>query len=164
MLPLDVHRSMQKLENKIQLLEVVMNQVEHKMAGFDFAQVQTVAANYLVVAASGLLETGVQTILVKFAESHSSPQVVKYVERELSFKSTLNCNKIDSLLEHFEPNWKTEFCKRRSEVQSDAIDSLKTLRDSVAHGKYNGTRYSRVKNYYKESKNVLSMLADIVNP
>ena len=164
MLPLDVYSSMQKLDDKIQLLEVVMNQIEHEIDGLDFAKIQTIAANYLAVAASGLLETGVQTILVEFAENHSSPRVSKYVERELSWKSTLNCHKIDSLLAHFEPSWKEEFCKRRSKAQRDAINSLKTLRDCVAHGKHNGTRYTVVKDYYKKSTDVLNMLAEIVNP
>ena len=33
-----------------------------------------------------------------------------------------------------------------------AVDSLKTLRDQIAHGKNNGTGYGTVKGYYQRAK------------
>ena len=163
MLPAETLRSKQRLDDKIQCLNVVLTDVENNAVGVDFAKMQTIAANYIAVAASGLFETGVQEIFYEFTRHRSNPQVLRFVRDRLKWNTTLDCNKIDTLLDRFDSNWKGEFREQTSAAQQAAIDSLQTLRNDVAHGKHNGTGYVVVMHYYRESMAVLKTLAKIVN-
>ena len=163
MLPVETFRSKQMLDDKIEFLNVILAGVAKDDDGVDIAKMQTIAANYVAVAASGLLENGVQEILFEFAKRSSSPKLLKYVRDRLERNVTLNCDKIDSLLDRFDSKWKTDFRARTSHAQQEAINSLKTLRDDVAHGKHNGTGYVVVMRYYHESTAALKTLAEIVN-
>ena len=165
MLPHSITQAKQRLDDKVSYLDKVLSLVYRHPASStnDIAKMQNIAANYLAVAASGLVETGIQTILYEFTTKRCSPQVRRYVQDRLGWAATLNCKKIDTLLGRFDTTWRDEFCTQRTDKQKKAIDSLKTLRDQVAHGKQNGTGYVRVKDYYKEATDALETLAGIVN-
>jgi len=122
------------LDDRIQIFDTALSYVERDADGFEIAKLQSIASHYLVVAASGLLETGVQ------------------------------CEKIYKLLAHFDPRWKDDFLKQTTSFEKNAIDSLKGIRNHVAHGKQNGTSYSIVKKHYMYSTDALTRLAIIINP
>ncbi|WP_373280042.1 hypothetical protein [Palleronia salina] len=62
----------------------------------------------------------------------------------------------------FDPNWWREVCLSLDPEDLSAIDSLKTLRDKIAHGKPNGTGFVTIRNYCGGAKRFAKRLPEIV--
>lgn len=163
MLPPEILSSKQRLDDRIQYLEEVLTSIQEDAEAVDLAKMQYIAASYITVAASGLLETGIQTILYDFSSSKSSEKVGGYVRKKLKGAITLNCEKICALLGSFDAKWQIEFSKNITHQQKVAINSLKTLRDEVTHGRNWNPSYTNVKNYYDSTVQALEVVYEIVN-
>ena len=74
----------------------------------------------------------------------------------------MNCDKIERVLHRFDKDWWPALELRTAAENMAAIDSLKTLRDQIAHGKPNGTGYITVKGYYKRSRQFIADFAAVI--
>jgi hypothetical protein len=162
MLPPRILSSKQRLDDRIQYLEEVLASIQHDAEAVDLAKMQYIAASYITVAASGLLETGIQAILYDFSSSQCSEKVGDYVHKKLKGAITLNCDKICALLGSFDAEWQRAFAKNTTHQQRAAINSLKTLRDDVTHGRNWSPRYTDVKTYYDSTVKALEVIHGIV--
>lgn len=163
MLPHKAESIIRALDSKVKLLDDTLNTLESCNTFSQSIQVQAIASNYLAIAACGLVEVVVQEILYDFTRNNSSPKTASYVRSKLNWVITLNCPKIDALLRAFDPEWGILFNEKTSDRQKYAINSLRNLRNQLAHGKHNGTGYPTVRRYYEDSKCALRILANIVN-
>jgi len=58
----------------------------------------------------------------------------------------------------FEREWRAELIKFLDGPRKDALDSVLSLRNKIAHGESVGLTYSRIQEYYLRVKEVVSFL------
>ena len=156
MLPSKVSDNIRRIDTLVQNLGQTVDDVD--------PLVQNVFANHVVLAGAGLVENSVIAILAEFSLKCGCQPLSSYVERTVGFNNSLNCNKIRQILDRFDNTWWADVKKLTSPASRSAVDSLKTLRDKVAHGKPNDTGFTTVKGYYAEAKIFVQCLNDVVNP
>ena len=125
--------------------------------------VQGIFASQLVLAGSGYIEEAVSGILSEYGRSRSNPKIARFVDKSVARVGSLNCRKIEELLQKFNKEWWPSVKCKATPEEIAAVDSLKALRDQVAHGKSSGTGYTVVRGYYIGSKRFVNCLADVVN-
>ena len=104
---------------------------------------------------SGLIETAFYHILVKYTANRSSPQVTRYVQRQISGWQNPNPEKIERLLRSFENGWFELLDEFWQGERKDAIASNVNIRNSVAHGRHHGVTVPRVRGYFTSVKEVV---------
>lgn len=113
---------------------------------------QHVYSSYAGLKAAGLVEFGFREILAEYTRRHGDQQLVSYVRNVIEWENSLNCEKLEKLLNRFDAHWWPAIVATTSPGERSAVDSLKTLRDQYAHGKHNGTGYLVVEGYYYSAK------------
>lgn len=151
---LEIDQNFQRIKAIIDVMDVAMQDADIKL--------QTVFSSHLTTLASGHVEISVRAILSEYARIRSNEQLKKFVHRTVSWENSLNVEKIEKLLDRFDSDWVKKLGTRMSPEEKEAINSLKTLRDDIAHGKHNGTGYMVVKRYFNESVKVIKKLDKIV--
>lgn len=113
---------------------------------------QHVFSSHLVLAGAGHVENSVIQILGEYGRVNGNPVMKRFVEKAVSRNNSLNCEKIKLISDQFHPDWWPQLELAMLANEKDAVDSLKTLRDQVAHGRRNGTGFTIVKGYFKNAK------------
>lgn len=155
MLPLRVKSEIQKKDHIVQTLSKGVNDVD--------PLIQNVYSNHVVLLGAGLVEISVAAILSDYSAARGCLQLSRFVQHSVERNNSLNCEKISNILNRFDAMWWREILNGTTNQTREAVDSLKTLRDSIAHGKPNGTGFQTVKQYYFESKKFVNTMADVVN-
>lgn len=154
MLPLRVISNGQRIDALLGILEATVWEVD--------PQIQNVYANHVVLAGAGHVESAILAILSEYGRKHGNVRISRYVERTIERNNSLNCEKIERILHQFDKDWWPEIKATTAPENIEAIDSLKTLRDQIAHGKPNGTGYTIVKQYYTNAKKFIDDFALVV--
>ncbi len=126
--------------------------------------IQNLYANQVVLAAAGYVENATKHILSEYAQRYGDKAISRYIEHAVSRKNSLSCAKIKDILDCFNNEWWLELNRETSDQRKSAVNSLKTLRDAIAHGKHNGTGYTTVKTYYSECKKFVADMCDVILP
>ena len=125
-------------------------------------EMQSIASNFVFVAAAVFVERGVQSILNEYVARRSSRQVSKFTSLKIGRFTTLNRSKISELLAQFDSTWRDKFESDILEEYKNSVDNIKTNRDRVAHGDSNRVGYVEAKEHYGNSKHLLIGLRKIV--
>lgn len=150
----EVEQNFQRITAIIKLMDVAMQDADIKL--------QTVFSSHLTTLASGHVEISVRAILSEYARIRSNDQLKKFVHKTVSWENSLNVEKIEKILDRFDSDWVKKLNTKISPEEREAVNSLKTLRDDIAHGKHNGTGYMVVKRYFNEAVKVIKKLDKIV--
>jgi hypothetical protein len=127
-------------------------------------EVQSDFAKYFLILVSGFLENAIVALLLDVAQRRSAPEVALYVERQLDHWTNPTCEKIIQLLGCFSPDWRGPAEEYLVDARKAAINSLVSLRHKVAHGESVGTTLGQVKKYYETVCEVVTFLANLVDP
>lgn len=155
MVPLRVTQNGNRIDALLTTMDAAVGDVD--------SRIQNVFANHIVLAGAGYIEDAVLATLSEYGRIHGNPRIARFVEKAVSRNNSLNCEKIERILHQFDKDWWPAIEAKTSPENTSAIDSLKTLRDQIAHGKPNGTGYMTVKNYYERSKRFVVDFAAVVN-
>jgi hypothetical protein len=98
--------------------------------------------------ASAYIEISVKEELSEFCENKSHPAIKEFVKTTLAWENSLGCNKIETILGRFDKRIWDRLITTLTEEQVASIDSLKALRDQIAHGKDNNTGYLVISRYF----------------
>jgi hypothetical protein len=71
---------------------------------------------------------------------------------------------VKRILERLDPQWWADLSAALSAEERAAIDSLKDLRDQIAHGNYNGTGFQTVRAYYVAARSFIAKLGNLIIP
>ncbi len=154
MLPLRVTQNGQRIDSLLVMMDTAVSDVDPR--------IQNVFANHIILAGSGYVEIAVLATLSEYGRQHGNPRIARFVEKAIARNNSLNCEKIEKILHQFDKDWWPAIEARTAVENTSAIDSLKTLRDQIAHGKPNGTGYITVKDYYTKSKRFVSDFVAVV--
>lgn len=154
MLPLRVTQNGRRIDALLSTMDAAVGDVDPR--------IQNVFANHIILASAGYVEDAVLATLSDYGRTHGNPRIARFVEKSVSRNNSLNCEKIEKILHQFDKDWWPSIKNLTAAENISAIDSLKTLRDQIAHGKPNGTGYITVKDYYAKSKRFILDFATVV--
>lgn len=123
---------------------------------------QHIFSSHLVLAGAGHVEQSVINILSEYGRINGNLIVKRFIEKTVARNNSLDCEKIKKILDHFHLDWWVAVEGATTGAEREAVDSLKTLRDQVAHGKRNGTGFSVVEGYYSKSKSFVRAVSIVV--
>lgn len=123
-----------------------------------------VFANHLAIKAAGHIERSVREILAEYGARHGNRAISAFIEETVRGYNSLNCEKIQRIFYRFSADWWTSVEAGSSKPSRDAVDSLKTIRDALAHGRDNGTSLSTIKEYYASSKVFIATVDRVILP
>lgn len=103
---------------------------------------------YLAILTAGYFEKAIQSAIVEFARQRSNEQVTRFVESQISWEGSINRSKFKAILDRFDADIFHRVEGSVDEEAKAAVDSVKTLRDQLAHGNDNGTGYGTIKGYH----------------
>jgi hypothetical protein len=153
--------SLAEVEQNLQRINAIVVLMDKALQDADI-KLQTVFSSHLTTLASGHVEISVRAILGEYARIRSNEQLRKFVQRTVLWENSLNIEKIEKILDRFDSDWVKKLAAKISLEEKEAVNSLKTLRDDIAHGKHNGTGYIVVKRYFSESVQFINKLEKIV--
>jgi RiboL-PSP-HEPN len=154
MLPANVASNRSRIDSIIAQMDLSIHSADMR--------IQNVFSSHLVILASGHIEISVREIVSSYVNRRTNPKINKFILKTLERENSLNCDKICKILDKFDPIWKDQLAISALASEKEAVDSLKTLRDQIAHGKANGTGYMIVKQYFQEGCKYLVKLNQII--
>ena len=128
------------------------------------AELQSDFARYLVILVSGFLEKAVAELVLEHARQSGAPTLQRFVESQTRHFTNANCQRLQTLLGNFSPDWRLSLEGFLSDELRDAVDSVVNLRNTIAHGGSVGVTYHRIAEYYECVKQVTDYIADICAP
>lgn len=123
---------------------------------------QGVLSSHLVILASGHIELSVKEIVKRYGDTHGNRQIVRFIDKTIDRENSLNCDKIEKILSRLDREWWPRLASAIAAEEIAAVDSLKALRDQIAHGRLNGTGFITVRNYYDGVKRFVTKLEQVV--
>ena len=144
MLPLSVIQNGQRIDSLLATMDPLVGDADPR--------IQNVFANHIVLAGAGYVENAIIATLSEYGRVHGNARIARFVEKSVARNNSLNCEKIAAILHQFDKTWWHTIESITKIENLSAIDSLKTLRDQIAHGKPNGTGFITVRDYYNKSK------------
>lgn len=151
MLPPSVASNRNRIENLVSSCNLVFQDVD--------PAIQSIMANHLVILTAGYVETAVIEIVRVYVANHGNNAIQRFISRSISRENSLNCEKISTILNSFDKDWWKVLSDNLKESEKSAVDSIKALRDQIAHGQVNGTGYIVIRNYNNECYRFIEKLA-----
>lgn len=124
-------------------------------------QTQAHFARYLAVTLCGLLETSARTLVLEYAKRTANPKTANYCSSTVIGFTNPNCEKLQTLVGRFSPNWRLETEGFLDGSTGAAVDSVKNIRDNVAHGINHGVTLANVTKYRDEIIKTIDFLEDL---
>ena len=118
---------------------------------------------YLCMMTAAFIENSLQDIYADFAEKASSPQIAQFVSNRLARIYNPNSRRFLEVAGYFSKQWRQEltiFFEDDSHRAQSAIDSIMSLRNSIAHGGRQPASISpiRIRGYLDQSVGVLEFI------
>jgi hypothetical protein len=121
-------------------------------------ELQSHWSRYLCVLVSGFLETSLQTLYYEYAKQKAAPFVANYVDAQIGRFQNPNMDRILALTNSFSPDWAVGLRTATDGEIKDSIDSIVANRHKIAHGESVGISFSRISQYYKDARRVVSLI------
>lgn len=119
----------------------------------------------MCVLVSGYLERAVIALVLEYSARSSSPSVQKFVELRISKTTTnLNLQRLKELFGSFDSDWEKDLSQFVVEERKEAIDSIVSLRNAIAHGQSVDVTYNRICAYYEQIQKVVDHVAELCVP
>ena len=121
-------------------------------------------ARYLCVLVSGFIENSVRNLYLEYAQNKSAPYVAAYVARNLGQFQNPKMQNIVNLAHSFSAVWGKELKDKTDGELKDAIDTVVSNRNNIAHGKDVQVTVIGIQTYYARVWKVLEMIDAHCNP
>jgi hypothetical protein len=151
------------VSSRIQRIDSLLPHVDQAVAAGDF-RLQPVFASHIVLQGAGVIENGVREILASYAQARGNNQLKNFVYKQTGYENSLNAKKIENLLNRFDTGWWPTIAASLSPQEVSAINSLKDLRDTVAHGNTLTAGYQTVRAYYVLAKSSIAKISNVITP
>lgn len=117
-------------------------------------------AKYLCVLVSGFIEKSLSEIVLEHSRRVGAPSLQRYVEANTARFTNANTAKVLQLLGSFDPDWRQTFETILVDQHKDSLDSVVGLRHQIAHGVSVGVTYARIRDYFKDIKEVITLIQE----
>ena len=134
-----------------------------KGVGLD-SELQSDFAKYLCVLVSGYIEKAVVELVLEHARNKGAPTLQRFVEQRTKRIKNPKASGVQELLGNFDQRWQQELGRFLVDEKKDAVDSVVSLRNTIAHGGSVGLTYSQVREYYLHVQIVIDRVAELCVP
>lgn len=141
--------------SRIQTVDSLLVEMNATALNLDL-KLQSALASQLAIRSAGVIEHGVRDTLTFYALRRGNEPLRRYVEKTVSYENSLNCPKIEKILGRWNPLWWGAVVVGTSDAERAAVDSLKAIRDKVAHGDDPGAGFVKIRDYYTLSKSFIT--------
>lgn len=115
-------------------------------------------SRYLCVLVSGYIEVSVREIVYTYAQNKSHEYVANFVQSNLKRLRNPKMENILQLVGSFSQTWRDSIQKSVEGELKDAVDSVVSNRNQIAHGGDVGITYGQINYYYNKSVEVIKLL------
>ena len=127
-------------------------------------ELQSDFARYLCVLVSGYIEKAVVEFIREHAREAGTPTLQRFVEHHTKNFWNPKASRIQELLGSFEPRWRKELEKFLVDERKDAVDSIVSQRNKIAHGDSVELTYNRISKYYQQAQLVIDRVEELCVP
>jgi hypothetical protein len=150
---------LQKLHSYESKLENIIKEGDTLQSIF----LQSHVGRYVIVLTAGYFEESVRLSLVECFRRKGVPgEVLQFINNRVKFGGSINRKKLEILLNAFRNDWYPSIELLASDAEKAAVDSVKTLRDKLAHGEDVSFGYSTARSNYFRVKQYTQRLIEIV--
>lgn len=146
------------------LRQVLDNAFDRAARVGDDSELQSDFARYLCVLVSGFLEKAIGELVLEHTRRQASPSLQRFVEFQTRRLTNVNAQRLQDLLGTFDSEWRQNLEGFLIDERKDAVDSIVSLKNSIAHGQSVGVTFVRVKEYYKQILFVVERVAELCVP
>ena len=121
-------------------------------------EIASALCKHLCILASGYIENSVRDIIFDYTKRKSNENVTNFV---LSRLKSLGNPKIENILQlvgAFNGQWRASIEQQLDEEMKDAINSIVSNRNQIAHGIDVGITFGQILSYYKSSVKVIEII------
>jgi len=112
-------------------------------------------AKFLIVFICGIYEEAIETIVNEMAQKKSTSEIAAYISNTMNaYFRNPDINNICTCLNRFNPEWRKQI-KNLPQQQKQALDSIVSNKNAIAHGQQVTILLSDVTQYYIDSKNII---------
>ena len=134
-----------------------------KGVGHD-SELQSDFAKYLCVLVSGYIEKALVELVLEHARNKGAPTLQRFVEQRTKRIKNPKASGVQELLGSFDPRWQQELGRFLVDERKDAVDSIVSLRNTIAHGGSVALTYSQIRQYYRQAQIVIDRVAELCVP
>jgi hypothetical protein len=99
-------------------------------------------------------------IVLAYSQSRARPAIVSHVDWRMSTFQNPKFERILSLAESFHPSWKSALNAAITTEEREALGSVTSQRNNIAHGQQSTVSLAQVDQYYAQIKTLLNKVAD----
>lgn len=124
----------------------------------DDLEVRSDFARYLCILVSGFIENAMTVLATAYCRERSQVPVGNYAGNQLRRLQNLNSKRLEQVVGTFERSWRDELNGFLEGPRKEALDSVLSLRNQIAHGGSVGLTYVRIQEYYSHIKEIVDFL------
>ena len=115
-------------------------------------------ARYLCVLVSGFLETSIPAVYTQYSGKCAAPNVQRFVSVNLNRFANPNMERVLQLAGSFNKQWGESLKQAVEGELKNAVDSICSNRNQIAHGRDTGISLGRVRAYYAKAVELVEII------
>lgn len=116
--------------------------------------IQSYLAKYLIVAVSSTYQESLKLIILQYASTVSTSELHSFVGSTLERTPNPSAKYIKETIKNFNPKWHRALLRLKVDRFND-IDSINSLRNSIAHGTQVSVTLNEAVKYYRSSRKII---------
>lgn len=126
--------------------------------GSDSDEIRSELACHICVLTSGYIEERVREIVVGYCARHASPAIVEHIRRNLHRFRNAKMEKILELVAQFDSQLRDSIELKAGDEMKDAIDSIVSNKNTLAHGQNSGLGLETMRDYYHRAVRLIAIV------
>lgn len=122
-------------------------------------EVQSDYAKYLTIRVLGLVEQVVAEIVLAHVSAQASPPVLSHTTWKMKRFQNPNSQRLIELVGSFDRRWGDSLESALTSSEREALGSIRSQRNRIAHGEPTTISLVQVKGYFAEIKSMLNRVA-----
>jgi Mg/Co/Ni transporter MgtE len=147
---------------KLEFQEKKLDQLFLTVSQMTDDETKALMSKFLCVRASGFIESSLKNLINEYTSKSVPKPIENFVNTKIKNITNLKYDRLAEVLGSFNEKWKEDFCNQISDEQKAALNSLVSNRNNIAHGENDVISYELMKNYYRNTKEVVDILKKIV--
>ena len=116
--------------------------------------IQSYLAKYLIVAVSSAYQESLKQIILQYTSNVSTNELHSFVGGTLERTPNPSAKYVKETIKNFSPKWHRALLRLKIDRFND-MDSINSLRNSIAHGTQVSVTLNDAVKYYKSSKKII---------
>ncbi|MBV8581462.1 MAG: hypothetical protein JOZ86_12630 [Candidatus Eremiobacteraeota bacterium] len=154
-----MRRARLELHRRRLRLESVFNAAEPLSS---IAETKSLLTRYLCVLLSGFIERSVKDAINNYATRKSSPEFVRFVDKRTRRSVNYGAERLIALLSDFDETWENDLRTFLDVRREEALNSVKSLRNRIAHGDDVSLGYAQMRDYTNAVYEVIDHVYDLL--